>query len=97
VSATTVEKSNQGFTDLLTLVAHPDQFRLINQGARLKTGRSWLEDASSINWLLVLDNADPTVLGFLQEHLPRKIWWGKIPLITCTDIVAATLARTAGK
>jgi hypothetical protein len=97
MSATTVEKLNQGFTDLLTLVAHPDRSNLGDQRARLKAARRWLEDAISINWLLVLDNVDPTVLGFLQEHLPRKNQHGKILLTTRTTDVATVLVRTAGK
>jgi hypothetical protein len=97
MSATTVEKLNQGFADLLTLVVHPDRSNLGDQRARLKAARRWLEDAISINWLLVLDNVDPTVLGFLQEHLPRKNQHGKILLTTRTADVATVLVRTAGK
>jgi NB-ARC domain len=97
MSATTVEKLNQGFADLLTLVVHPDRPNLGDQRARLKAARRWLEDAISINWLLVLDNVDATVLSFLQEHLPRKNQQGKILLTTRTADVATVLARTAGK
>jgi hypothetical protein len=97
MSGTTVEKLNQGFTDVLTLVAHPDRSNLGDQRARLKAARRWLEDAISINWLLVLDNVDVTVLSFLQEHLPRKNHRGKILLTTRTADVATVLVRTAGK
>jgi hypothetical protein len=97
MSASTVEKLNQGFTDVLTLVAHPDRSNLGDQRARLKAARRWLEDAVSINWLLVLDNVDATVLSFLQEHLPRKNQHGKILLTTRTADVATVLVRTAGK
>jgi NB-ARC domain len=97
MSGTTVEKLNQGFNDLLTLVAHPDRSNLGDQSARLKAARRWLEDAISISWLLVLDNVDPTVVRFLQEHLPRKNQQGKILLTTRTDDVATALTRTAGK
>jgi hypothetical protein len=97
MSGSTVEKLNQGFTDLLTLVVHPDRPNLGDQSARLKAARRWLEDAISINWLLILDNVDPTVLPFLQEHLPRKNQRGKILLTTRTAVTAAALARTAGK
>jgi NB-ARC domain len=97
MSATTVEKLNQGFTDLLTLVAHPDRSNLLDQSARLKAARRWLEDARSINWLLVLDNVDPMTLGFLQVNLPRRNRQGNILFTTRTEVVAAALARTAGQ
>jgi NB-ARC domain len=97
MSGTTIEKLNQGFTDLLTLVAHPDRANLGDQRAKLTAARRWLEDAISINWLLVLDNVDATVLSFLQEHLPRKNQQGKILVTTRTADVATALVRTAGK
>jgi hypothetical protein len=97
MSATTVEKLSQGFTDLLTLVAHPDRYNLLDQSARLKAARRWLEDARSINWLLVLDNVDPMTLGFLQVNLPRRNRQGNILFTTRTEVVAAALARTAGQ
>jgi hypothetical protein len=97
ISAATVEKLNQGFTDLLTLVAHPDRSNLLDQSARLKAARRWLEDANSINWLLTIDNVDPAAVSFLQEHLPHKNQRGKILLTTPTEAVATALARAAGK
>jgi hypothetical protein len=97
MSATTVEKLSQGFADLLTLVAHPDRSNLLDQSARLKAARRWLEDARSINWLLILDNVDPTTLGFLQANLPRRNRQGNILFTTRTEVVAAALARTAGQ
>jgi hypothetical protein len=97
MSGTTVEKLNQGFTDLLTLVVHPDRSNLTDQSARLKAARRWLEDAKSINWLLVLDNVDHAVLDFLREHLPHKNQRGKILLTTRTENLATALARSAGK
>jgi NB-ARC domain len=96
ISATTIEKLNQGFTDLLTRV-HPGQSNQVDQSARPKAAQRWLEDASSIDWLLVLDNVDPIVLGFLQKHLPRKNQRGKILFTTRTEIIATALARSAGK
>jgi NB-ARC domain len=97
MSGTTVEKLNHGFADLLMLVSHPDRFRLVDQTAKLKAARRWLEDAISINWLLVIDNVDSTALGFLQKNLPHKNQQGKILLTTRTAVVATALARTAGK
>jgi NB-ARC domain len=97
MSATTVEKLNQGFTDLLTLVVHPDRSNLLDQSTRVKAARRWLEEANSNDWLLVLDNVDPATVGFLQEHLPRKNQRGKILLTTRTEVVATALARTAGQ
>jgi hypothetical protein len=97
VSATTVEKLSQGFTDLLTLVAHPDRSNLLDQSARLKAARRWLEDARSIRWLFVLDNVDPTTLCFLQTNLPRRNQQGNILFTTRTEVVATALARTVGQ
>jgi hypothetical protein len=96
ISATTVEKLSDGFADLLMLVGHPDRFRLADQIAKLKAARRWLENSGSINWLLVLDNVDPTTLSFLQENLPRRNRQGSILFTTRTDVVAAALARIAG-
>ena len=97
MSGTTVEKLNQGFADLLTLVAHPDRSNLGDQSARLKAARRWLEDAISIDWLLVLDNVDRSTLGFIREHLPRKNQRGHIIFTTRTDTVAEGLSYAAGK
>jgi tetratricopeptide (TPR) repeat protein len=95
-SATTVEKLQDGFTKLLHLVHHPDRSHL-EQGARLTAARRWLEDSGFVNWLIVLDNVDPSTLSFLREHLPRRNRQGNILFTTRTSSVAQALAYTAGQ
>jgi NB-ARC domain len=96
ISATTVEKVNYGFTKVLNLVGHPDRMHP-EQGARLIAARRWLENAVSINWLLVLDNADRDTLSFIREHLPRTNRRGNILFTTRAEAVAAALACSAGQ
>jgi hypothetical protein len=92
-SATTVEKLQDGFTILLNLVhrSHPEQ------GARLTAARRWLEDSGFVNWLIMLDNVDPSTLSFLREHPPRRNRQGNILFTTRTSSVAQALAYTAGQ
>ena len=96
ISATTIEKLNQGFVKLLHLVGHPDRFHQ-EQSAKLIAARRWLEEASSIDWLVIFDNVDIAALGFLREHLPRKNWRGNILFTTRTENVAQGLAYAAGQ
>jgi NB-ARC domain len=96
ISATTVEKLNQGFAKILHLVDHPHQSHP-EHNARLTAARRWLEDSGSISWLLILDNVDSSTLSFIREHLPRKNKRGNILFTTRTDAVAATLACSAGQ
>jgi hypothetical protein len=95
ISATTVEKLNHGFVDLLDLVNHPDRFNLVRQDARLKAARRWLENSGSIDWLLVLDNVDHSTLKFLLDYLPRRNRRGNILFTTRTDTVATALLGSA--
>jgi hypothetical protein len=96
MSATTVEKLNQGYTHLLNLVGHPDRLHP-EQGARLTAARRWLEESGSVKWLLVLDNVDSSTLGFLRQNLPHKNQKGNILFTTRTVTVATALARAAGQ
>jgi hypothetical protein len=96
MSATTVEKLNQGYIHLLHLVRHPDRL-LPEQSARLMAARRWLEESGSVRWLLVLDNVDPTTLSSIRQILPHKNRRGKILFTTRTATVATALARAAGQ
>jgi hypothetical protein len=96
ISATTIEKSNQGFANILDLVGHPDRLRP-GQRARLTATRRWLEDSESIKWLLVLDNVHLSTLESIREHLPRKNQRGHILFTTRTEVVATRLSYAAGK
>jgi hypothetical protein len=96
ISATTVEKLSQGFVDLLNLVGHPDRSHP-EQSTRLKAARRWLEDANSIDWLLILDNVDRNTISFIREHLPRRNQRGNIIFTTRPTAVASALACVAGQ
>jgi hypothetical protein len=78
------------------LVHHPDRSHP-EQGARLTAARRWLEDSGFVNWLIMLDNVDPSTLSFLREHLPRRNRQGNILFTTRTSTVAQALAYTAGQ
>jgi NB-ARC domain len=96
MSATTVEKLNQGYIHLLNLVGHPDRLHP-EQSARLTAARRWLEESGSVSWLLVLDNVDPCTLGFIRQNLPHKNRRGSILFTTRTVTVATALARASGQ
>jgi hypothetical protein len=95
VSATTAEKLNHGFNNILNLVSHADRLNP-EQNARLTAARRWLEECST-SWLLILDNVDRSTLGFLRQHLPRKNQQGNILSTTRTEDVAFALACAAGQ
>lgn len=81
ISGATVEKLNQGFAKILTLVGHPDRDHP-EQSTRLVSARQWLEESGSLKWLLILDNISQEAVDFLREHLPRKNSSGNILLTT---------------
>lgn len=96
ISATTIEKLNQGFAKILDLVNHPDR-SIPDQNTKLTTARRWLEESDSLGWLLILDNVDRKTLRYLQEHLPRKNPLGNIVFTTRTEDVAKAVVSAAGQ
>jgi hypothetical protein len=96
ITATTVEKLHQGFSHLLDLIDHPYR-ALPQQSSRLTAARRWLEESSSVDWLVVLDDVDRETLGFLREHLPRKNSRGSILVTTRTEGVAKAIASVGGQ
>ena len=87
-SATSVDKSTQGFSKVLDLVDHPDR-HLEDQSVKLTAARLWLEECC-VNWLLIIDNVDRSTLDFLRLHFPRK---GNIIFTTRTVDVAVALVN----
>ena len=99
ISGATVEKLNQGFAKVLTLVGHPDRDHP-EQSTRLTSARRWLEECNancSSKWLLVLDNVTQEAVLFLREHLPRKNTCGNILFTTRTQDVAEAVAVVGGE
>jgi hypothetical protein len=107
VSATSVDKLNQGLAKILDLVDHRDRY-LHEQSAKLTAARLWLEEpelhshnagdprACSFDWLLIFDNVHRETLRFLRSHLPRKNARGNILFTTRTADVAEALVNVAG-
>jgi Cdc6-like AAA superfamily ATPase len=93
ISGATVENLTQGFTNILSLIDHPD-CRNSNQtqSAKLTSARRWLEESGSIRWLLILDNIAEEAVGFLREYLPQKNLLGNILLTTRSPLVAEAVA-----
>ncbi|KIW17801.1 hypothetical protein PV08_04996 [Exophiala spinifera] len=99
VSCSTLERVHQGFSEMLVLIDHPDQFKL-EHNARIIAARRWLEqpEVSGIyRWLLVLDNVDMTTVDFLRENLPRQGKRGRILITTRTEAVAQAVCRASGR
>jgi hypothetical protein len=101
ISGATVEKLNQGFAKVLTLVGHPD-YSNSDQSIRLTSARRWFEEpnvngSGPCNWLLVLDNISQDSVSFLREHLPRKNSSGNILFTTRTRAVAEAVTTVAGQ
>ena len=99
ISATTVEKLNEGFARILDLVQHPDRY-LPEQSAKLTAVQRFLErndDQGSGDWLLVLDNATKESINFLRQHLPRNSLRGNILVTTRTEDLAKAVISTAGR
>ena len=96
ISATTVEKLNQGFSKMLHLIQHPDRSHP-DQSVRLMAARRWLEDVDWGNWLMVLDNVHSETIAFLREHLPRKNGRGSLLFTTRAKDVATALASAGGQ
>jgi GTPase SAR1 family protein len=90
ISATSVDKINQGISGILDLIGHRDR-HLQDQTAKVTAARLWLEQSNSDedgNWLLVFDNVHIDSLGFLRSHLPLRNERGSILFTTRTKDVA---------
>jgi Cdc6-like AAA superfamily ATPase len=89
ISGATVENLTQGFTNILTLISHPDGYHAKQtDSARLALARRWLENSGSIKWLLIIDNIVQEAVYFLREHLPRENSSGNILLTTRDALIA---------
>jgi hypothetical protein len=97
ISATTIDKLNDGFAKILDLIRHPGRHLLIDQSSKLTEARRWLEDSTSTTWLLVLDNVDVSTLNFIRNNLPRQNRRVNILFTTRTVAVAFALSYTAGQ
>jgi hypothetical protein len=98
MSCSNVEKLHQGFSKLLNLIDHPDQFKP-EQNARVVAARRWLEQpevSGILRWLLVLDNVDITTIEFLRENLPRQGKQGRVLITTRTEAVAHAICQASG-
>jgi NB-ARC domain len=97
ISATTIHKLNDGFANILNLIRHPARFQLVDQRSKLTEVRRWLEDSTSLTWLLVLDNVDVSAIEFIRNNLPRRNRQGNILFTTRTVGVASALSYAAGQ
>lgn len=95
ITATTIERLNQGFAKILTLVGHEDRDHT-DQSTRLTAARRWLEE-TEVSWLLVLDSVERESVGFLRENLPRKNALGSILFTTRTEFVADEVINAFGR
>jgi hypothetical protein len=96
ISATSLDKINQGISGILDLIDHPDR-HLPDQTAKLTAAQHWLERYEGGDWLLVVDNVHRETLGFLRVHLPLTNERGNILFSTRTEDVAESLANAAGE
>ena len=99
MSCSNLEKLHQGFSRLLNLIDHPDQFKP-EQNARVVAARRWLEQpevSGILRWLLVLDNVDISTIDFLRENLPRQGKQGRILITTRTEAVAHAVCKASGR
>jgi hypothetical protein len=97
ISATTIDKLNDGFANILDLIRHPGRPHLVDQRSKLTEARRWLEDSTSLTWLLVLDNVDASTVEFIRNNLPRRNQRGNILFTTRTAGVASALSYAAGQ
>jgi hypothetical protein len=99
ISATSVDKINQGISGILDLIGHRDR-HLQDQTAKVTAARLWLEqpgDGDGSDWLLVFDNVHRDTLGFLRGHLPLRNERGNILFTTRTEDVAEALTNAGGE
>ncbi|KZP22624.1 TPR-like protein [Athelia psychrophila] len=98
ISASTMEKVNQGLAKILDLV-HLDR-RHLDQAAQLTAARLCLEHSEQYGfqeWLVVFDNVTSSTLQFLREHLPRQNRHGSILITTRTLELANAVTSVAGQ
>jgi len=99
MSCSNLEKVHQGFSKLLNLIDHPDQFKP-EQNARVIAARLWLEQpevSGILRWLLLLDNVDISTINFFRENLPRQGKHGRILITTRTEAVAHAVCEASGR
>ena len=99
LSATTVEKLNQGFTKILDLVNHSDRYHP-EQNVKLIAARRWLEESDKYGcskWLLIVDNVEEESVEFIRDHLPRMNALGNILFTTRTQNIAESVVNAAGQ
>jgi len=100
ISATSVERLNQGYCRVLDLFRHEDRLHP-DQGVKLSAAQRWLEGDCDgdgvIRWLLIFDNVDRATLDFLRTYLPRQNSRGKILFTTRTEDIAEAVAENAGQ
>ncbi|KZP22285.1 TPR-like protein [Athelia psychrophila] len=99
VSASTVEKLNQGLAQILGLLNHADRNHP-DQAVQIAAVRIWLEQSDRHGcrrWLLVFDNVTAESAKFLRDHLPRQNAGGSILMTTRTRNIAKSVANVAGQ
>jgi hypothetical protein len=99
ISATSLDKLNQGLSGILDLIKHPDR-SLPDQTSKLTAARLWLEQSHNDDggdWLLIFDNVHRETVDFLRNLLPLRNERGKILFTTRTADVAESLVNAAGE
>lgn len=88
IAADTEAKLLEGFSSILNELEHPDQHSQ-NQKDKITTARLWLEDVDKTqSWLLVIDNAVPSVASSLHNILPAKNQYGHVVMTTQKSNIA---------
>ncbi|KZP28368.1 TPR-like protein [Athelia psychrophila] len=99
ISATTVEKANQGLAGVLDLLQHPDRHHP-DQAARITAARRCLEHSEQhgfLKWLIIFDDVTVATVPFLRESLPRQNSHGSILFTTRTADIAQVITSVAGE
>ncbi|KZP28362.1 hypothetical protein FIBSPDRAFT_817223 [Athelia psychrophila] len=99
ISATTVEKANQGLAGVLNLLQHPDRDHP-DQAARITAARLCLEHSEQygfLKWLIIFDDVTVATVPFLRESLPRQNSHGSILFTTRTADIAEAMTSVAGE
>ncbi|KZP20022.1 TPR-like protein [Athelia psychrophila] len=99
ISATTMEKVNQGLAGVLDLLQHPDRHHT-DQVARITAARLCLEHSQQygfLKWLIIFDDVTVATVPFLRESLPRQNSHGSILFTTRTADIAQAMTSVAGE